>query len=273
MIVAIGSKALSQVTACKVKDLDLVATNDHKPWFDSAFRILKESPKKAVYLGNRQVEVEWVLPGSSNEELLQHTVGKFSHPRLGEIHYATPEALTSFYRAHLQFPIQWSKHAPRYWALKDSGYRQVDSLYVKRLSETADRMKYRASRYDKPNASFFRDSVKREVPHDELHMKLAFYERPLFERIKRDMSRSGVCLDLFEALPRETQFESVWEEALVLGHERYRANGVSDEESARLALFGLCTNWYPLEFRPFVLDNFRELLTRFPYQVWNKLQS
>lgn len=274
VIVAIGSRALKPWMACKVGDLDLVADPGLKPAFDAAFRTASDSPDKTVYRGRRTVEVEWAKAGTSNEVLLQSGVGNpLELPGVGEFRLACPKALTAVYAAHLLFPIQWHKHAPKYWALRDLGFVPDEELYALRREETARRTKYRASRYDRPNEEFFRDSVEREVPHDELHLRLAFHGRPLFERVKRDLSRSGICLDMFEALPRETRLESIWEEALVLGHERYRANGTSDEVAARKALYGLCTNWYPLEFRPFVLDNYRELLDRFPYGMWDRLKG
>lgn len=225
MIIAIGSKALRQVLPGGVCDLDLVATPDHKPDFDAKFTVKKEIPGKTTYAGRKPIEVEWVLPGSSCEELLNHSTGQFELPGIGKVGYATPQALVSIYAAHLLFPIQWDKHAPRYWALRDAGYGIVPKLYEMRKAETATRTKYQASRYDRPNDKFFKDSVNREIPHDELHLKIAYHGRPLYERIKRDQSRSGVCLDMFNALPRVLQLESIWEEALVLGHERYRSLG------------------------------------------------
>jgi len=289
MIIAIGSKALRQVLPGGVCDLDLVATPDHKPDFDSKFTIKKEIPGKTMYAGQKPIEVEWASTGSSCEELLNHGTGEFELPGVGSnspvcrrtgefelpgvgtIGYAPPKALASIYAAHLLFPIQWDKHAPRYWALRDAGYEVLPKLYNMRKAETANRTRYRAGRYDRPNDEFFSDSVKREIPHDELHLKIAFYGRPLYERVKRDLSRSGVCIDMFNALPRGLQLKTVWEEALVLGHERYRSLGMTDEKAARKVLFGLCTNWLPIEFRPFVLDNFRELLANFPYEMWKLL--
>jgi hypothetical protein len=273
-VVVIGSRALNSVIKCKPSDYDLVAVPEVKELFDAKYKIVSNSHAKTTYRGSKTLEVEWAHSGTSCEMILQGATDKsFSISGIGPCYLAKPEVLVSIYAAHLCFPIQWQKHAPRYWALKDMGFNRLEDLYLLRRQETAERMKYVGSRYDKPNELFFRDSVKREIPHDELHLKLMFHDRPLYERIKRDLSRSGICLDLFENLPREIQFQSVWEEALVLGHERFRVAGMSDRSAAERVMFGLCTNWYPLEFRPFILDNYRELLERFPYYMWSGLKG
>jgi len=276
VIVAIGSWALRRLTRCKVADLDLIASPDEREGLVArSSRVVSDSESRTVTVnGGRRVEVEWALPGTSAAALLFSELGEAQRvPGVGTVRPAGPDPLCAVYASTCLFPVQWDKNYSRYRDLRAIGARPDPSVMRLRTAEIAARFRYKASSYDRPNADFFRDSVKREIPHDRLHLELKFGERPAYESLKRDLSRSGICLDLFEAMTREEQLRCVWEEALVLGHERFRVRGHGDEDAVKRVMRGLVTRWYPLDFRPAVLDLVEEATARFPYSMWKDMDA
>jgi hypothetical protein len=277
VIVAIGSWALRSITGCKVADLDLVASPDEREGLiGRSSRVVSDSPKKSILVhGGPGVEVEWALPGTSSELLIGCASGEGKRvPGVGLVRPVSPEALCAVYASTCLFPAQWEKNLARYRVLRSIGFSPDPAVMALRTQEIAARFGYDGRRYDRPNKDFFRDSVDRGgVSHDALHLELMFGDRPAYESLKRDLSRSGICLDLFEALSYEDRLRCVWEEALVLGEERFRRRGHADRRAAALALRGLCTNWYPLEFRPFLVEAMADLEARFPFQMWKDMDA
>lgn len=277
VIVAIGSWALRRLTACRVADLDLVATADERDGLvGRASRVVSDSPGKTllIHRGSR-VEVEWALPGSSSELLMGTAWGDGKRiPGVGLVRPVSPDALCAVYASTCLFPVNWEKNLAKYQVLRSIGVSPDPAVMSLRTSEIAARFDYDGRRYDRLNRDFFRDSVDRGgISHDDLHLELMFGDRPAYESLKRDLSRSGICLDLFEALPYEERLRCVWEEALVLGEERFRRKGHPDRRAAAMVLRGLCTNWYPIEFRPFLVEAMADLEARFPYGMWDAMDA
>jgi hypothetical protein len=274
MLVAIGSLALREVLPkLRPKDADLIAHPDLEPVIDSKLESKKKIlDLKTIYVGG--YEVEWARPGSSAELILNSESSKTIKTKLGEAKLANPNVLMGIMRAHLCFPIQWKKHIGRYQRLVELGIKPDENIFRLRQVETAKRMRYNPKKYLQSNESFFTDSVKRELPHDELHELFKFGRQPIYKSIKRDQISAAVEIDMFEALDFELQKRVIWEEMLVLGWERVLSKRDSDLEGlAKRFLYGMATNYLPLEFRYFVLDNYSILLKEFPYYKWDNMKS
>lgn len=268
--VAIGSVALRQVIDdIRPNDIDLIAHPSVESKFDNQFKVKKRiCDKKTIYDG---IEVEWARPGSSAEIILNsEPTATTKLIRLGPTPLASPSVLKSIMRAHLCFPIQWGKHINRYLNMDE--YQIDDCIFNIRQLETAERVGYRPERYIKSNESFFKDSVNRTVPHDDLHEMFKFGVMPAFKLIKYDQDSAAIEIELFRDLSFSSQLEVIWEEALVLGWERVLSKRRADQERvAKRFLFGLATNYLPLEFRYFVVDNYKKLLDDFPHYKWETM--
>ena len=272
MFVAIGSLALQQeLTYLKPNDVDLVAHPSLETEWDKKFTVRKRvKDLKTVYDG---IEVEWARPGTSAELILNRAPSATRKlVRLGPTPLASREVLKGIMRAHLCFSVQWGKHIERYVQL-DSLWD--DEVFRLRQAETAERVGYKPERYRQSNAEFFKDGVKRDQAHDSLHEIFKFGDKPAYQAIKYDQTSAAIEIELFEKLHHEDKLKTIWEELLVLGWERVLSKRYVDartvldmERLARRFLFGMATNYLPLEFRCFVIDNYKELLKGFPYYKW-----
>ena len=267
--VAIGSLALRQVLDLKPSDTDLIAHPSLEAEWDEKFLVKKRvKDLKTIYDG--RLEVEWARPGTSAELILNRepTATTWSR-RLGPVPLASPAVMRGILKAHLCFPIQWSKHIKRYQELVSLDCPCDDEVFRLRQAETAQRVGYKPERYRQSNKSFFKDSVKRDQPHDELHERFKLGNAPAYKSIKYDQDNAAVEIELFDKLSYDEKKKVIWEEVLVLGWERTLSKrDAKFEDVAKRFLFGMATNYLPLEFRHFVIDNHKKLLEHFPYHKW-----
>jgi hypothetical protein len=59
------------------------------------------------------------------------------------------------------------------------------------------------------------------VPHDDIHLQVMYGKQPIYETMKRDLTKATVERDLFEKAPHLTQLRCVREEAMSIAIERY----------------------------------------------------
>lgn len=74
---------------------------------------------------------------------------------------------------------------------------------------------------DKSNDDFFKDGVNRVFVHDSIHEAMAFYELPLYTKLKHNKDKAVIAKDLFDALSYEDKVKLVKEEAFVTALERF----------------------------------------------------
>lgn len=109
---------------------------------------------------------------------------------------------------------------------------------------------------------FFNNKVLRVYEHDSIHMSIAYYTRPLFERILRDDHDVAVDRGKFDALDYLDKLRLVREEVYATALERQLipSNYKSSPRGAySWALMKLITSfskgWFPL----FIVRNYHEL--------------
>lgn len=111
---------------------------------------------------------------------------------------------------------------------------------------------------------FFNDAVVRIYDHEELHELLAFYDRPLHEKLRPDMSLVKCSKERFEALSFDDQIKVALEEILVTAIERWRLtqnSSTSDKlKAVKLAHCKLCTTMAKGWFAQFNVVNHFEIL-------------
>ena len=167
----------------------------------------------------------WAPPSRPNTRALEYRWD----PLFGEIiqEYCDPE----YAPLNLLLTIKMS-HAPwsDVWFDKttfDIGFMQsrgavVDEpVYSRLYTHWETQFGKKRAYLAKDNDSFFDDGVKRIYVHDDLHRAIAFYDSPLFERLKPDLSKAACSKTLFFALSREDQVRCIQEEAFVVALERF----------------------------------------------------
>ena len=226
-IAAIGSVAFI-AHGRPAQDLDLVVHERDRAKFEATHgRAVQSGDYKSQYTrGNVKIEVEWAYTKTSAEMILD-AADKPKRAFGIDIHTATLDDLAACAVSACSIGIRTEKHRTTIKALKDAGVHPNEPLLNVRLFEAALRTKYNPARYFRSNAEFFKDSVKRNIAHDELHQMFMLGSVPCYLDMKKDMESAHVDIDVFNRLSFERRCECIWEEALVLGWEHEASATVS----------------------------------------------
>ena len=214
-----------------------------------------------------------------------------------ECKVATPETLMSIKRSHLYYRHNWYKHIKDYHYLKGKNVeitsKMQDALFEREKERALREKSQKRVDLSKSNQDFFSKSdkaVRRKFKHDDLHLAIAYYERPLYERLKEDLSRASVKKELFMKLDFIDKCRLVAEEASVIGLERliipqwhnvYQLSefGVSQRKihaedykelagkAYRYAVMRICTDLTKGWFRDFAIDNYIMIMNIKPNYV------
>jgi hypothetical protein len=174
--------------------------------------------------------------------------------------------------SHAHWDIKWDKTMYDIAFLKSKDCR-LNYLAYDKLFEvwTAVHGKKRVN-MNKPMTEFFKDSVRREYDHEELHRLVAFNPAPMHELLRTDHSTAWCSQELFDHMTREQQFQTCLEEIMATAIERSRLKA-SDKRSTKLAAMSkahkqlvtsMTTGW----FARFLILNHRELLSPLWREQW-----
>lgn len=104
----------------------------------------------------------------------------------------------------------------------------------------------------KKNEDFFKDSVKRQYVHDDIHRAVAYYDCPMFEKIKKDTSSAFISRKMFEALSFDDQLKVCREEIYVTALERFMIPNdfaysrlTAYRGACKLLLTSMTKGWFP----------------------------
>lgn len=177
-------------------------------------------------------------------------------------------------RSHLWRPnLNFQRHIRELEVIKRyEGFYGLSQEYQKLLKE---RIKLTRAKYKdmvpslmQKNEDFFNDAVAKYYIHDDIHKVMAFYDEPLYEKLKFDESLAKCEKELWDLLPHEDKVKCVCEECFVIGVERFlipkEENGEKYPPSTiafNKALEKVCTNLTSGWFRDFAIDNWNEIKT------------
>jgi hypothetical protein len=134
--------------------------------------------------------------------------------------YVDPNFLFTIKVSHAAWDIHWDKTVKDICWLKNKGC-QLDKYFYNLLIE--DWAKLHGKKKTKFNVSdeeFFTSKIVRKFDHDFLHSKLAFYDKPLHEKIRR--TDTLYCDEtLFNELSFNDQIKCALEEIHVIATERW----------------------------------------------------
>jgi hypothetical protein len=193
----------------------------------------------------------------------------FWHPDLALWNWgtvATPDELYTIKVSHAFWELKnnsWNKHMMDVMFLQSKGAKLIPELYAILYKIWEDTHGKKKVNLEADPDEFFNDKiVKRIYDHDSIHESVAYYDRPLFERILRDNSDVAVDKSKWEALDHEDKLKMVREEIYATALERklvptdyqYSA-GRAYNWTLRKTITSLTKGWFAL----FVVENFKDL--------------
>lgn len=140
-----------------------------------------------------------------------------------EGYIATPEQLYTLKLSHCFWDkVHWRKtmHDILFFQYNNVQYNEelFDLLYKDWTKIHGKKRAYLKAENDE---FFAKDAVKRTYVHDDIHRAIAYYDRPMFEKIKKNIDLAMIDRGMFEALPYEEQLKVCREEIYVTALERF----------------------------------------------------
>lgn len=228
-----------------------------KHWWDD-FRnpkdvdILSKKNIKSGYDGVCLIDSGWHETATL---ILQHNL----HPT-----FADPNILFTLKVSHASWDIKFDKTIFDVMFMKKKGCTLNEELYPKLLIQWENIHGKRNINLNVPNEEFFKEYVKRKIPHDELHEMLKFGEVPYYKQIKTQQDLALCDKALFDALSYQQQLDCALEEIMVIAVERYALSSESSNVKIKIALTGaykiLVTSATGGWFNKFLVLNAYELL-------------
>lgn len=254
----IGSRALairdSTFTLGDDKDWDIICSEGNK------------------HLFNNLIRFEWHDPQHlDNEHYQKHSKSTtyITLPNKQEVRVATLEDLSILKRSHLWRDYQWDKHITHYHRHLATHFpvsTQGKNRCKLRFELTKKAYPQGSPSLNKENKDFFDDVVYKVYDHDYLHEVVAFYDKPLYTKLKRDESKAWCEVDLWQQLSYEDQVKCVAEECYVIATERFLIRNGWKYPYKRAyynAVKKVCTTLTSGWFRDFAIDNFPEVFKTF----------
>ncbi len=137
--------------------------------------------------------------------------------------FPPPETLLTLKMSHMQWNVnnQWVKHCKDIVKLLEFGIKPNEDLYFPLQKFWANKFGKKKAYLAKTNEEFFQDGVNRIYDHDSLHFSMAYGNRPLYEKIKPDLTKAFCSRKLFNRLSDEDKLKLCREELYVTALERY----------------------------------------------------
>lgn len=236
----------------------LVGSRAIKNWYKDS-----REPKDWDYFSNTEAPKE--IKGTKVET--------FYHPDLekwdwggGEHGIALPDELYTLKVSHAFWELKngsWDKHMMDVMFLQSKGAKLIPELYTILYKIWEDVHGKKKVNLEADPEMFFNDKiVKRIYDHDSIHESVAYYDRPLFERILRDNSEVAVDKSKWDALDHEDKLKMVREEIYATALERKlvpsnytSSRGAAYAWTLRKTITSLTKGWFAL----FVVENFKDL--------------
>lgn len=191
----------------------------------------------------------------------------FYHPDLEKWNWAPmayPDELYTIKVSHAFWNLHgtWSKHMGDIVWMQRKGLKFIPELFDILYPIWEERYGKKKANLNAKPEDFFNKNVHRVYDHDSIHRSIAYYDRPLFERILRDGHEVAVDKAKFEALSYEDKLKLVREEVYATALERQLipSNYKSSPRAAYAwAMMKTVTSfskgWFPL----FIVLNYQDL--------------
>jgi hypothetical protein len=212
-----------------------------------------------------------------------YLVGEYAEKVLEEdYNVMSLEGLALMKRSHLWRAYHFDKHITMYHKYLAKYAKWDDpkwcALLKQRIRMTKETYPQRNPSLDQTNMDFFDDAVKKVFDHDWIHELVAYYDRPLFERLKTEdkFDKAWCEKDLWALLSSEDKNKCVAEEAHVIACERFMIPNDWNYAPRRAyfqAVNKVCTTLTSGWFRDHAIDNFPEVIRLFDQSKFDKVRK
>lgn len=285
MLVLVGSRAAAICLTRQKHDWDFFAHPDEADeWFktnNDNILSFRQRPKPERYLcrmANGELVSFDIDEGTARDFYnLNQNNNPVYYSQAINAHYVMAHIvhLALIKRSHLTVANHWRKHIEDYFTIKkfidEVGYGKPTpeeiKIYEARVLEVDRNYPSRVNLNMNNDAFFDRSAGKvgRVYEHDDIHKVVAYYDVPLFEKIKTDSNKALTNRKIFESLSLQDRLRTVREECYVIALERYLipADVFDDKEKAQeaylCALEKICTTLTKGHFREFAINHYPEL--------------
>jgi len=129
--------------------------------------------------------------------------------------------LYTFKISHAAWDINWEKHMMDIEFLKSKGCKIDEKLFNILYKKWEIIHGKKKVKMNVKNEDFFKENIKRRYDHEWLHEQFKFDERPMNEKIRKDLSSPICSEELWNNLSYPEQIKTALEEIFVLASERY----------------------------------------------------
>lgn len=264
MLVIGGAAIAAYKNTRRYSDIDIIATAmEAKDRFG-----VDLDDKRSVKHGDFEIHNSELL---NNAALLQLPFDYVRIPGLQpSVQIPTIPYLYAIKRSHIHRPLAFSKHLMDMIWLK-SQMTEDQEQEIARFLEERKRLTYKEFGHNVPslmqsNDSFFDDAVDKVYVHDDIHEVVAFYDAPIYTRLKHDEGLAFCVQDLWDQLSHGDKVKCVQEEAMVIALERFIIpKRLKSSRMAFLkALEKICTTLTSGWFRDFAIDNYEAIASNVP---------
>lgn len=233
------------------KDLDIITKEDNKYHL--------EIP------GCKRIE-QYYLP--EFQYIFEHNVDE---------EFVDPDFLYTIKMSHLSWDINWDKHMKSAIFLKERGAELDEELYNSLMIAWSRVHGKKSVKMNVKNSEFFKENIYRKYNHEFLHEQFSFYDRPLNERIRKDLDSPLCSEELWNLLSPEDKLKCALEEIYVLAAERFIFVQESDkswklEHAVTKTLKNMITSTTSGWFNTYMKLNFNALRTYYVPHIIEKIE-
>ena len=175
---------------------------------------------------------------------------------------ASPTFLYTLKMSHCFWPINWSKTMHDIKFFQQKSVSLDEELFALLYQDWVKIHGKKKAYLKKENDDFFKDGVDRKYVHDDIHRAIAYYDEPMFEKLKRDRASAMLDHDMFLALSYEDKLKLCREEIYVVSLERFlipkdlrMSANVAYQGACRLLVTSMTKGWFP----KFIAENWSAL--------------
>lgn len=275
----IGSHAMHDVDRSRhPADLDMIVpfdkVDDVVKYYQTTpmhlGRISKQDENMVILATNSgRVEILIARPGSAFWQYLE------KYDAFDDIRTIDAQGLFSLKKSHIHIPIKFDKHIRDYCTLNKivNGVDTMPEITKQNTEDIKKRLNrhFKSPSLNKSVKEFFSQSegkVKSFFVHDHIHEVMAHYDRPLYEKMQRDLTMAKCEKDLWEKFSYEDKMKCVLEEAYVIALERKvlpvlyggERQYSSPKDALAWAMMRVCTTLTGGWFRKFATDNYIDIM-------------
>jgi len=164
---------------------------------------------------------------------------------------ATPSQLYTLKLSHCFWDINWEKTMFDILFFQKNNVTLDCELFKQLYKDWALLHGSKRACLKKTNDDFFKDKVDRKYVHDDIHRAVAYYNEPMFEKLKKDRSSAMLDHNMFLDLSYDDQLKLCREEIYVTALERFlipldfrTSRSVAYKRACKLLITSMTKGWF-----------------------------